>query len=270
MSQHALIEEIEKIEMSACRDFYEAAPASVRAALGIEARAIGRCLLLLCPGVDNLVFNRLIGLGVFAPAELAEVDAALAAFDTAGVKNGVAHFAEGAEGVELVASSRSLTPHKRTWAKFARDASPAREAVTDLSIREVGAEGAAALGTVVAKGFGCPGVVADWVAALPGRRGWHCFGAFYGTDLVASGVVFTDGPNAWFGFGATLEEYRGRGAQAALLAARIEAARAAGCSILSTETGIPHEGEPAPSFKNILRAGFLVAYSRPNLRRAPV
>ena len=44
-----------------------------------------------------------------------------------------------------------------------------------------------------------------------------------------------------------------------------EIERAAGCTILSTETGIPREGEAGPSFKNILRAGFVIVYSRPNL-----
>ena len=51
-------------------------------------------------------------------------------------------------------------------------------------------------------------------------------------------------------------------------AARINAAIAGGCTLLTTETGIPHGGEPAPSYANIQRAGFAVAYPRPNLRRA--
>jgi len=53
-----------------------------------------------------------------------------------------------------------------------------------------------------------------------------------------------------------------------LLAARINAAIAGGCTLLTTETGISHGGEPAPSYANIQRAGFAVAYPRPNLRRA--
>jgi hypothetical protein len=39
-----------------------------------------------------------------------------------------------------------------------------------------------------------------------------------------------------------------------------------GATLISTETGIPHEGEAGPSFRNIQRAGFSVAYERPNLR----
>jgi hypothetical protein len=80
--------------------------------------------------------------------------------------------------------------------------------------------------------------------------------------------VFIDSACAWLGIGATVGSHRKRGAQSALLAARINAAIAGGCTVLTTETGIPHGGEPAPSYANIQRAGFAVAYPRPNLRRA--
>jgi hypothetical protein len=48
----------------------------------------------------------------------------------------------------------------------------------------------------------------------------------------------------------------------------LNAAIAGGGTLLTTETSIPHGGEPAPSYANIQRAGFAVAYPRPNLRRA--
>jgi GNAT superfamily N-acetyltransferase len=69
------------------------------------------------------------------------------------------------------------------------------------------------------------------------------------------------------GLGATLAEHRGQGAQTALLAARIEAAREAGAGVLTTETGIPAPGEAGPSFHNIQRAGFAIAYRRANMQR---
>jgi GNAT superfamily N-acetyltransferase len=64
--------------------------------------------------------------------------------------------------------------------------------------------------------------------------------------------------------GATLPEYRRRGAQTALLAARIAAAAAADCTVLATETGESIAGEPNPSLANIRRAGFTQACSRLN------
>ena len=122
---NALVLEIERVERDAYGDLYEAAPAHVRAALGVETRAIGQTRLLLCPGVDNLQFNRLCGLGVFEPAQGAEIEEAVASFTRAGVKEWAIQFAEGAEGVEFAAPRAGLTPHRRTWAKFARDDAPA-------------------------------------------------------------------------------------------------------------------------------------------------
>jgi hypothetical protein len=78
--------------------------------------------------------------------------------------------------------------------------------------------------------------------------------------------VFVDGSTSWLGFGATLPTHRKRGAQSAVLAARIRASLDAGATLISTETGIPHHDEAGPSFKNIQRAGFRVAYERCNMR----
>lgn len=269
MSALDLVREIERVERDALADMYAAAPDHVRTALGIEARRVGECLITICRGIDNLQFNRLSGLGVFAPARAEEVEAASSAFEAAGVTDWVVHFAEGAEEFELACAPSSLTLHPRTWAKFARDSAPAAPATTTLEVRAVGAEEADRFGETVAEAFGMPQIVGDWLSALPGREGWTCFVAFDGKAPVGGGAVFIDGANAWLGLGGALAAHRGRGAQPAMLAARIEAARAAGCQILTTETGVAHAGEPAPSYRNIQRAGFLVAYPRPNLRRAP-
>ncbi len=268
MSTLDLVREIERVERDAWADLYAAAPDHVRRGLRLESRRIGENQLLVCAGIDNLQFNRLNGLGVFTPARGEEVDEAIAAFDAAGVKDWVIHFADEAEGVELACAPRELAPHPRAWAKFARDATPASEVGTVLQIREVGVDEADRFGETAAEGFGMPQIVGDWLSALPGREKWKCFVAFDGAARVGAGALFIDGENAWLGIGATLAEHRGRGAQPAILAARIEAARAAGCQILTTETGIPNSGEAGPSYRNIHRAGFLIAYTRPNLRRA--
>jgi GNAT superfamily N-acetyltransferase len=68
----------------------------------------------------------------------------------------------------------------------------------------------------------------------------------------------------WLGIGATRPEHRRRGAQSALLAARIDVGLARGVAGFATETGRPLPGEPGPSFANIKRAGFRLVYDRPN------
>ena len=70
---------------------------------------------------------------------------------------------------------------------------------------------------------------------------------------------------AWLGFGATLEEARGRGGQSAMFATRLADARAQGCRWAVTETGEETEEEPVNhSYRNMLRSGFRLAYARRN------
>lgn len=79
-------------------------------------------------------------------------------------------------------------------------------------------------------------------------------------EPAAAAALFVDGEAGYLGFGATLPEHRGRGGQGALLAARIEHARAAGCRLLATETGELRDDRPSASHRNLLRAGFRERY----------
>ena len=88
--------------------------------------------------------------------------------------------------------------------------------------------------------------------------------ALAGDLAVAGAALGYSGGIGWLGIGATRPEHRQKGAQSALLAARIEAGRARGAEGFTTETGRPLPGEAGPSFANIQRAGFRIAYDRPN------
>jgi GNAT superfamily N-acetyltransferase len=103
-----------------------------------------------------------------------------------------------------------------------------------------------------------------WLSRLAGREGWQCFVAYDGDVPAAAGALFVAGRVGWIGIGATVPEQRGKGGQSALLAARIEAASAAGCEVVVTETGEPADGQPNGSYRNIVRAGFEPVYVRAN------
>ena len=109
---------------------------------------------------------------------------------------------------------------------------------------------------VVTAGYGLPEESATRLAAAPGSGGWTAFLARDGDEPAAAAAVWVDPPAAYFGFAATLPEHRGKGAQGALFAARIERALALGCTTLVTETGELRDGSPSSSYRNILRLGF--------------
>lgn len=148
------------------------------------------------------------------------------------------------------------------WMRFGRGTDGVPEVRCTLAVRALSAADAEPLSHVLGAAFGMPPFVATRMGALPGRPGWSVFGAFAGDELVAGAGLFVDGPLGWLGFAGTLESARGRGAQKALLAARIREARCLGATDLTVETGTRQPNAPSPSYDNILAMGFTEAYRR--------
>lgn len=154
------------------------------------------------------------------------------------------------------------------WMKFRRPDADAPAVEPGLRVEESLDREAFALAN--GEGFGIPPELAYELCGFVGAPGWHCFVAWAGDEPAGSAALYADGRDAWLGIGATRPAFRRRGAQTALLAARIARARELGASTLSTETGERREGAPNQSYRNILRAGFREAYPRPNWRSPAV
>jgi GNAT superfamily N-acetyltransferase len=148
------------------------------------------------------------------------------------------------------------------WMKFERNDAPAVAAETDLRVEET--LDAEAFAVASAGGYGFTLELARALSAMVGAPGWRCFVAFADDEPAACGALYADGPYGWLGIATTLPDYRGRGGQSALLAARIEAGRADGVRRFAAETGVRVEGHPDQSYRNLLRAGFHEAYVRAN------
>jgi len=118
---------------------------------------------------------------------------------------------------------------------------------------------------VVFRGFGMPTDLLPSIAAESARRGAiQPFAAWVGSTLVAgASLAVVDGVGALLG-AATLAEYRGRGAQSALIEVRAQSARSQGVTRLVAETGRPTVGGANPSLNNLMRAGLEPVYDRPN------
>ncbi|WP_088348106.1 MULTISPECIES: hypothetical protein [Rhodomicrobium] len=259
--------DIEIVERDAWLDLYAAAPTDAAVELSVAYRLKGDAALLISRRIDSLVFNRLACLGVVSPAQPQVLDEAIAAFDAADTPNGGVQVPEGEKALEALCNARGLVPHHRVWAKFIRRPGIIT-AQSSLEVRMIGREHAAAFGEIAATVFGLPSAAAEWLSALVDRPRWTCFMAFDGEAPVATAALFVHGASGWLGVGAALSAYRQRGAQSALLAARVSHAAVQGARILTTETGVPHPGEPGHSYGNIQRAGFDIAYLRPNFCRS--
>ncbi|HWC28123.1 MAG TPA: GNAT family N-acetyltransferase [Solirubrobacteraceae bacterium] len=221
-----------------------------------QASEAGGAVVLRVPQApESPMLNRVVGLGTGRRATEADVDEALAALGP-GLSFYVAVHPQ-ARPPQLPdwLRARGLEPGWG-WMAFRRSVADPPAARTALSLAEVRDEdGAAAVARIVRIGFGLPEAVeAPLARATAG--GWRWWLARDGDEPVGAGGLFVCENAGYLGFGATLPEHRGKGAQGALLAARIRRAAGLGCDVVFTETGERRGDRPSNSYRNIRRAGF--------------
>lgn len=234
----------EVVEIEMVRDLFACSPG------GSAVHEAGSALAFRVPAApDARELNRVLGL-----EQLEQLDELESLFD--GARFWVS--LDPAAGLDDALLERGFQPDY-AWQKFEREPAPL-PVDTDLRIAPADDR----FGDVFAAAYGMPAAFAEWMGRLPGRAGWHCLAAFADDHPVATGALFVSRGTGWLGFGATLPSHRGRRAHGALLAARISLGAELGLDLLVTETGVPRDGVPGPSYRNILRAGFREAYVRPN------
>jgi GNAT superfamily N-acetyltransferase len=257
---------LEGAELAGVRDLFAAAPPHLAADLGVATTEVAGahcgCVAAL-PG--SRMFNHVLGLGVEQDPTYADLDAIADFYQSHGVDYSVAVAPGVASDLADRLAGRGFA-EDYGWVKFSRTTRAAPAMRTAMRVERIGSERGGDFGRIVAAAYDLPAEMGEWIGAIPGRPPWWCFLAFDGDEPAATGALYVDGQVGWLGLAATLPEHRRKGAQNALLAARIEAARTAACTILATETGTRVEGRPSNSYRNILRADFVEAYERPNLR----
>lgn len=247
------MDDLERIELSAVLDFFAAAPADVAQAFDLAVLDLGDAAAFSIGAHPKmLLFNRVLGL---------EGDAALPDIERWFGSRGCTFALSVRPGAELehALDERGYLQGSALM-KFRRGVEQPPLRQTALRIEQIDEGRAGDYGNVVAAVFGLASPLDRWFAALCTRARWACFGAFDSNRLIGIGAAHYAGTLGWLGAAGTLQDARGRGAQSAILAARIVAAADAGARVLATETVDRVDGEAGPSLRNVLRAGFEEAY----------
>lgn len=263
-----LIAMAEEVQVRAMADLVHAAPETVRKNTGLAIECSGAGCIVSAARLDSLLFNRALGL---VDGELLAVSRALQHYRRRGIGRFLLQL--GAAGRERAIADllhgHGVERYRRAWDVLVRSArqEPPR-AASELVIREARPADAEPCSRILADAFDAGGRAAGLFAPLFQRPRWHALVACAPDDPigapVAVGLLFVDGEVGTLAFAATRPSYRRRGAQQALMVARIRAAAARGCRWLTAETGEPVPGEPSPSRNNLLRCGFHVAQRRDN------
>lgn len=239
-------------------------PAALRRALGARTAWVGDAFLTAGRTGDSLRINRVVGLGSRLRPTAARLGEIIAAYRDVRVPRFSVMVAP---GPHAATARRLLRAHDfvrhGSHLKLARRTAPPPPAVeTSLRVRRVGRTHARSFARILGETIGMPESRQLWMAATVGAPGFHHFLAFDGRAPVATGLLYADGAWGTLAFGTTLTSHRRRGAQSALIAARVRHAAALGCTHVTATTDAPGRGRPAGSYRNTVRCGFSPAYLR--------
>jgi GNAT superfamily N-acetyltransferase len=249
----------EHIERRAWRDLAAAAPQWLRRTTGLAAHDVGGAMILSAPGLDHLLFNRVIGLGEHTVATPELIGHIMGRYWDLSIERYWVHVGPYARPARLgrMLQEQGLAPYRRSWVKLIRPAQRAAPVYGEAIVSEASVDDATAVASILGVGFDLPQLAAELFVHLHGRPGWRMFVARIDGALAGAAGMFIEADAAYFAFAATRPELRNRGAQRALLAARINAAADAGVHWIAAETGFPLTAdEPNPSYHNLLGCGF--------------
>jgi hypothetical protein len=257
-------------ESEAWANYYLCAPPEFVEKYGLAAKRLGSVWVTMLTGLDWAFFNRIVGLGVGEPATESQLDDAVDILQKAGCKNYMAQICPLAQPSHITdwLNSRGFT-RGRNWAKVYRGNEPAPSVPSDLRIQSIGTEYADAFADVAITAFEMPPELSPFIKGIIGKPGWYHYLGFDGDQPVSAATMYIKDDTAWLGFGSTLESHRKRGGQGAMFARRIDDGIKLGCKWFVTETGEDTPENPNPSYHNMLRAGFKLAYLRPNYLHQP-
>lgn len=256
----------EAVEAAAWTDVVQAVSEQPGNALGAHLGHAGPIQLPMVTALDYGPFNRVVGLGTGQAATERQVDEIIHVYDGAGLSRYVISLSPHAQPTELPDwfSARRFA-RGATVAKVWRDVAPPLEPTTDLRIELVGKADPEAWARVQRAAWGMPAAMTAWFTAAVGREGWLHYLGFVGATPVAAAAMYVSHGVGWLGFGATAPSYRHLGHHSGLISRRIRDAADLGITMLVSETGEDSPRTPNPTYHNLLRHGFRLAYHKQDL-----
>jgi GNAT superfamily N-acetyltransferase len=264
----ALVQRIEANERAAWRAPYAAVSPMLAAHFGIGYYEHGGALMIWNRAAPATLFNRIIGLGVFEPTTGALLDVLLNRAHAEGIRC-LVHVAPDALPHDLAAqlTGRGLTP-VANWLVHRRALDgplPPIVLPPGYRLEYVAAADAPQWSEVplAAWDFSDRQVTGALALTLPYTNDANtiCLSIIHEASerIVAAATLFIHDDVAGLYTDSVRFEHRGRGLHAALIAARLADARARGCTLAICQTLEGHAAQ-----RNMVRAGFEVAYARQN------
>ena len=253
----------ERSEQAVWSALWQAADSETRTQLGMSNPHFRDADCLMMTSMPNWFFNRVIGLGLEQPVTEADINSLIEMYHSNGVPIGISLCPQSQPTqIKDWLEDRGFVIANQ-WAKMIRDTSPPNEVRCELQIERASTDHTNIVAELIIKGFEVGDAFGPVFGALTNSEENHVYLAWDDDTPVAVGVLTLYGHTGHLNTAATLSEYRGRGAQGAIMARRIKDGIELGCQNFITETWYPGE-ETNHSYNNMLRHGFGLAYIRPN------
>ncbi|NIP37667.1 MAG: GNAT family N-acetyltransferase [Candidatus Dadabacteria bacterium] len=255
----------EKIEREALVSLHQCCPSGARKEIVLDLVEVADCTIACAVNDPSILLNRALGLGTKQEITAESIERVAEVYRSKSIKNYFMHIYEDSltdDARELLNGPKFVK--KRGWMKFRSYKPEPIESKTALRVEKVGPDKSADFGMVVCRAFGMLDISVPLMAGLANDERWKLYVTYDGDKPAGAGALFICENMGWFEWGATLPEFRRRGSQASIMAARINLAREYGCKYIFTETGEAVEGGPQHSYKNIMRAGYEESIMRQN------
>lgn len=255
----------EYAEAAAWTSYLSEAPAELALALNVKVREVGGVVLLCAPGTMDPFYNRAIGFGLKQPMTPELLDSILESYEQGGANEIYIQVSPAVTPVESLTwlEERGFYPNG-SWVKLVRGRDMPPYIETGLDIQIIGPDCAHEFADIIIEVFGLSGEMYSLLHNIVGKPGWQHYVAYDSGNPAAAAAMYSHNDVAWLGFMGTRQEYRGRGAQNALITRRIYDAIGNGCQWIVSDT-LEHAADgPNRSLRNLERLGFEVAYWRIN------
>lgn len=213
--------------------------------------------------------SRTIGLGMSGAIVAADIEQVEEFYRSRGAPSQIDLCPLADASVKALLNERGYQLHEfnNVWFQSLADyEAPVASAAAGVSVREAGPEDADAWIQTVSRGFAERDDMMEAelkeAATFFNDPDTRCFLSLVDGEPAGGGAMFIREGIAAFFSGSTMPAARGRGAQTALLHARLRAAREALCDIALIKTSPGNASQ-----RNVQRAGFQLAYTKPTMRR---
>jgi len=271
---------MERAEVNAWLDLYDAAPADFAARHGLAVASDGELVWTTCTTIPFIHFNCVKNMGVDGPASEAQLDKLLTHYRDAGIMRPWFYTNPHTEPSRLRCwlEARGLQ-HQGGWERIYRDATPLPAEplfpadplipVDDVSVDEVTPKTASQWASFIDGKYRLS--TSPWLMALVGRRGWHHYMLRRRGAVMAVRSLFISDGAAWSGIDAPVPGIMAPSfdLDAMLVERMLRDGIAAGAKLFVTDIEAPLPDRDGPAYRNYDRLGFSLAYLRSHYSYLP-